>query len=426
DRGRGARGRRRRRPGRGTRADRRPLAPGRAAQGRRDRLHRLGRAGDGLPAARRRARRARTAAPQGRARDPDLVGPGRRGRGARRRLRRADRLRREAGQRRLLPPADAERARARRGVGGRGRRGGGEPRADRAPLRLRRRRRPRPARPRARRAVGARDRYDDVPGDRGRLGRPRAPGDELPRARRDVHEPRGPPAAAAPGRRTACARRARLDLAPRRALRCRGLAVPVRRLRRALRADLRRPALWGGGGARGAPRPRAAREGRVAAALARGSCRRRPAARPLPATLLRRRRRAGARASLPAAGTRARALARRRRPARDRPRRGGRRPLERHLAAPAGADRRAARPRRRPRGRGALGRPAGNGGGGARVSEPWWITLIKAFVIVNLVMLAFAYTTLLERKLLGRMQLRYGPNRAGPYGLLQPFADLIQ
>jgi NADH-quinone oxidoreductase subunit H len=60
------------------------------------------------------------------------------------------------------------------------------------------------------------------------------------------------------------------------------------------------------------------------------------------------------------------------------------------------------------------------------VTEPWWISLIKAFVIVNLIMVAFAYTTLLERKLLGRMQLRYGPNRAGPYGILQPFADLIK
>ena len=60
------------------------------------------------------------------------------------------------------------------------------------------------------------------------------------------------------------------------------------------------------------------------------------------------------------------------------------------------------------------------------MTEPWWISLIKAAVIVNLVMVAFAYTTWLERKLLGRMQNRYGPNRAGPFGLLQPFADLIK
>ena len=58
--------------------------------------------------------------------------------------------------------------------------------------------------------------------------------------------------------------------------------------------------------------------------------------------------------------------------------------------------------------------------------ELWWISLIKAFVLINLVMLAFAYTTWLERKLLGRLQNRYGPNRAGPYGLLQPIADLIK
>jgi NADH-quinone oxidoreductase subunit H len=50
----------------------------------------------------------------------------------------------------------------------------------------------------------------------------------------------------------------------------------------------------------------------------------------------------------------------------------------------------------------------------------------KALVIINLVLLTFAYVTLLERKLLGRMQLRYGPNRAGPYGLLQPIADLVK
>jgi NADH-quinone oxidoreductase subunit H len=58
--------------------------------------------------------------------------------------------------------------------------------------------------------------------------------------------------------------------------------------------------------------------------------------------------------------------------------------------------------------------------------EPWWIALIEALVIINLVMAAFAYTTWLERKLLGRLQNRYGPNRAGPFGLLQPIADLIK
>ena len=46
--------------------------------------------------------------------------------------------------------------------------------------------------------------------------------------------------------------------------------------------------------------------------------------------------------------------------------------------------------------------------------EAWWITLPKAFIVINVVMVAFAYTTWLERKVLGRMQLRYGPNRAGP------------
>jgi NADH-quinone oxidoreductase subunit H len=56
----------------------------------------------------------------------------------------------------------------------------------------------------------------------------------------------------------------------------------------------------------------------------------------------------------------------------------------------------------------------------------WWVSLLEAFVVINLVMVAFAYLTLTERKVMGRMQLRYGPNRAGPYGVLQPIADLVK
>lgn len=59
-------------------------------------------------------------------------------------------------------------------------------------------------------------------------------------------------------------------------------------------------------------------------------------------------------------------------------------------------------------------------------SVEWWVSLIQAFVVINLVMVTFAYLTLAERKIMGRMQLRYGPNRAGPYGLLQPIADLLK
>jgi NADH-quinone oxidoreductase subunit H len=65
---------------------------------------------------------------------------------------------------------------------------------------------------------------------------------------------------------------------------------------------------------------------------------------------------------------------------------------------------------------------AGTGSNG----ETWWISAIKAVIIINLVLATFAYLTLAERKVMGRMQLRYGPNRAGKFGLLQPIADLMK
>jgi len=56
----------------------------------------------------------------------------------------------------------------------------------------------------------------------------------------------------------------------------------------------------------------------------------------------------------------------------------------------------------------------------------WWVSLIEAVIVINLVMATFAYLTLAERKIMGRMQLRYGPNRAGFRGTLQPIADLLK
>ncbi len=52
--------------------------------------------------------------------------------------------------------------------------------------------------------------------------------------------------------------------------------------------------------------------------------------------------------------------------------------------------------------------------------------LIKGFVLVLILLGGFAYLTLYERKALARIQMRIGPNRAGPWGILQPIADAIK
>lgn len=54
------------------------------------------------------------------------------------------------------------------------------------------------------------------------------------------------------------------------------------------------------------------------------------------------------------------------------------------------------------------------------------IALVKSAIALLVVITAAAYTVWLERKLVGRMQTRIGPNRVGPFGLLQPLADAIK
>jgi NADH-quinone oxidoreductase subunit H len=53
-------------------------------------------------------------------------------------------------------------------------------------------------------------------------------------------------------------------------------------------------------------------------------------------------------------------------------------------------------------------------------------SILKSVVVLIVLLTFFAYLTLAERRLLGRIQIRRGPNRVGPFGLLQPVADAVK
>ncbi|MGA9859798.1 MAG: NADH-quinone oxidoreductase subunit NuoH, partial [Solirubrobacteraceae bacterium] len=58
--------------------------------------------------------------------------------------------------------------------------------------------------------------------------------------------------------------------------------------------------------------------------------------------------------------------------------------------------------------------------------EPWWVQILKALVIFGVIFGVLPVLVVYERKLLGRFQGRYGPNRVGPYGLMQPLAEIVK
>ena len=58
--------------------------------------------------------------------------------------------------------------------------------------------------------------------------------------------------------------------------------------------------------------------------------------------------------------------------------------------------------------------------------DPWWLMLAKALAVFVFLLLTVLVAILVERKVLGRMQMRFGPNRVGPYGLLQSLVDGVK
>ena len=60
------------------------------------------------------------------------------------------------------------------------------------------------------------------------------------------------------------------------------------------------------------------------------------------------------------------------------------------------------------------------------LKNPWTINIIEIFLVFGIIMTTVAVLSLAERKICARIQYRIGPNRVGPFGLLQPLADGIK
>jgi NADH-quinone oxidoreductase subunit H len=58
--------------------------------------------------------------------------------------------------------------------------------------------------------------------------------------------------------------------------------------------------------------------------------------------------------------------------------------------------------------------------------EPWYVQILKALILFIIGLSLVPLVLVAERKLLGRFQQRYGPNRVGPFGIAQPMADIVK